>query len=200
MTTQTETWEQKRDREKAEKIAEYRRFASGVGGKVDIDREYGTAQRVRFTVSDNGTDIAFSADLVWNKPRWSIAPELPKDWKHSGERPSITCDKARGADAILRDIRSRLLADSREWLAKCQEATQSRDEYTKATHDTFAALESGCKARGLKFQAGREDDPHCRAAWVGSAMLRVQGTSIYAERLTWKNPDACAAALEGIER
>lgn len=185
--------------EKKRKADELRDFAKAIGGMVDTDRDDGEPRQVlRQFGGLDGIEVYFHP--CWRgKPRWNIGLHKPPNVTlYNDPVPSITASKDRTPEALLRDVKARLMPAAVAWLGRANAKRTAELEYDAKIQANIDALIAAAKAAGLDPREATHQK-RCEGGdgtvWVAGESVRVCSDRFVIERPDWPSADATLAAI-----
>ncbi len=205
MSTDTKPqWQIDRETERAERAETIRSFANAIGGTAaenDYDGLYEVLAKIE------GVDVEFRPD--WHKRRWcacTVAPRNPNRHPvqiHGEPAPSVTVAMDRAPDAILADLRRRLVPDALAWLEKANAKADGAAKHEAAIVASMEALRAAAKAAGLKC---RESAHQSRTPgndgtlFINGEAVRVSANWYQIERPTWDRAESVVSAIASLRK
>lgn len=195
-------WQIDQANEKDRKAACIREFAAVIGGRA-VENDYDGPCEVKATIG--GAPIEFRPD--WHKRRWRVcvvAPRCPDGtyvYIHGDPIPDVSVSMDRPADAILADVRRRLVPAALAWLEKANARADANAKHEAAIVASMDALRAAAKAAGLKCSecTYNKRAPGCDGTmFVGGSVVRVSANWYQIERPTWDKAEAVAAAIASM--
>jgi len=190
--------------ERARKASVVTEFAKAIDGDVRSNDYDGPCE---VSKDIDGAPIEFRPD--WHKRRWCVSvnpPTMPGGnccvTIRNDPRPEATVAMDRSPDAIIADVRRRLVPDAIAWLEKARAVVDSANRHESAIAASIESLRTSAKAAGVKVQDGgqRRTPGNEGVLWVDGEMVRVSANWFGIERPNWDKAENVVAAIRTMRK